>query len=414
MKNAIYDPNQFGSYQDYIIDFLTTNSAVASCINPEKNSQGMDLGRLMDECSSPLPISKSELAANYKKAVRNNELEAWLYYYTDIMMQYWLDSQGQFKPEILAALQSRRIDERPSLEQVLYCDASGQPDPHKTAILEGKFIVGMVKNLVEVVSNEIMAEIKSSNNTEEVKEDLLAEQIHIPQNGLDPRLLAFPEKVEQEIKKQATRIYLTQFTSDVQQDQTKVITFAKLQEYRQKKGQQAIQPKPIANTVSQMVVLGGVGLIVLGTALILSGVGTIPGLAVIGAGAALATGGFIGMVFSDKAASFQAPSAKTKPASVSRESSVEVSSRLQAHKLAIEFQKVRAINIESSSTDSSPESSPRDYQINESATKKSTWGQWARSGFGLFAVSRSEEEKMLLPNNNNYDTYQQQSETPTP
>ncbi len=682
MKNAIYDPNQFNSYQDYIIDFLAKHRDVESCINPEQNSQGMDLGRLMDNCSSPLPISELELVANYKKAIRDNELEAFLYYYTDIMMQYWLDSNGRFKPEILAALQSRRIDEQPSLEQVLYCNEDGQPDLHKTAILQEKFIAGMIKNLFEIVSNAIKAEIQSSNDTEEVKEDLLAELIHLPKSGLDSRLYAFPEKMEQEFKNQSTRTYLTQFTSDSQEDQTKVITFkklqkhrqqrdanklpielrfaamipefkeaynpvkhgsypnylqaflkedkyvrlditandefnitrlfnnlttilpddidklwreykaaidsndleswvygmvdrmctfwldeqgkfkpeieqtlavyrreyfnqaitaledklsrqtlnsqpakelkekiaqlkklrqqdiaeflygvnlenktefsdkvitsmvmnltglistefspkaaskqdkyisqplgynqqgmmeigkerrakpsvkvsqfaqqehadnskaitfAKLQAYRQEKKQRAEKAKEIAitvNTTSQMAVLGGFGLMVLGTALILSGVGTIPGLAVIGAGAALATGSFFVMAFSEvSVARLQTASATTKPASVSRESSLEVNSRLQAHKLAKEFQQIRAINTENSSTDSSPENSPRDYQVNESATKKTTWGQWARSGFGLFAVSRSEEEKTLMPNSNDYGTHQQQSKTPTP
>ena len=683
MKNAIYDPNQFNSYQDYIIDFLAKHRDVEICINPEKNSQGMDLGRLMDECSSPLPISKSELVANYRKAIRDNELEAFLYYYTDIMMQYWLDSNGRFKPKILAALQNRRADEQPSLEQVLYCDGNGQPDPDKTLILQGKFIAGMIKNLFEIVCNEIKVEVESSNDPQEVKEDLLAELIHTPSNGIDARLFAFPEKIEEELKKQSTRTYLTQFTSDSQEDQTKVITFEKLQEYRQQRdannlpiklqfaamipefkeaynpvkhgsypnylqaflkedkyvrlditandefnitrlfnnlttilpedinklwreykaaidsndleswvygmvdricsfwldeqgkfkpeieqtlavyrreyfnqaitaledklSRQTLNSQPAkeskekiaqlkelrqqdiaeflygvnlenktefsdkvitsmvmnlagfidtefspkaglkrdkyinqpvyghdsrgimeigkerrakpsvkvsqfalqshgdsskaitfaklqayrqekkqraekarenaitVNSASQLVAFGGLGLIMLGGALIMSGVGTIPGLSVMGAGAILVAGGFVGMVVSEaRATRLQAASVTTKPASVIRESSSDVNSRLQAHKLAREFQQIRAINTENSSTDSSPESSPRDYQVNESATKKSTWGQWARSGFGLFAVSRSEEEKTLSPNSNDYGTYQQPSKTLTP
>ncbi|MDF2867856.1 MAG: hypothetical protein K0S11_1326 [Gammaproteobacteria bacterium] len=228
-----YDPNQHGSYQSYIINFLSNDSSVASCINPEHNSQEMDLGKMMDECPSPLPFSKLELVANYRKAVQNNELEAWLYYHLDTIMQYWLDAQGQFKPEILAALQGHRIEQQPSLAQLLYQDENGQKDSQKTAVYQGKFIAGMAKNLLEVIAAEITQEILFSNKLN--KQDLLAKQIYLPFEGLDLRLYVSPEKMESEFQKRPSRTYLTQFTSDVQVDQTNVITFAKLQDYRQQK-----------------------------------------------------------------------------------------------------------------------------------------------------------------------------------
>ena len=259
-------------------------------------------------------------------------------------------------------------------------------------LFRSKVISSIVMNLVGLISAEFSQKAKSERDK------------YITQ-PLGYNLQGMGRVGKEKSHKQAATV--DKFAQQENADNSEAITFAKLQAYRQQKEQQLIKPAKIVNTVSQLAVFGGFGLILLGTALILSGVGIIPGLAVMGAGGMLATGGFAGIVVTD--------------AKVIRFDSSSRNSNQKMRLLMQRDQNSNSDNVLSEDISSMPEDisdmsedisdmsedisdMSEERQRDHGNTKQTTWGQWIRSGFGLFKVSQSE----MSQGDSRYDTSDEQ------